>query len=127
MDANLSAAVSAGVVATMADGETYTFARATPRILAELGSWHRAKTGQNGFGWTTIEDCIGLVRTIEGMEWIAWRCACENHPEVRKAGQGAFTRATNDFALLVKLCAELTDYPDPDEGTAPGNEDGGTV
>ena len=127
MNTNLSAAVSAPVTATMADGQTYTFARATPRILAELGSWHRASNGQNGFGWTTIEDCIGLVRTIEGMEWIAWRCASEHHPEVKKAGANAFRAATNDFALLVNLCGLLTDYPDPDEGTKPGNEESGTA
>jgi hypothetical protein len=118
MEASLTAAVGSPVVATMADGQTYTFERATPRILAELGSWHRAQTGGTGDGWTSITDAIELVRTIEGMEWLAYRCAHKHHPEVKKRGPMAFRAATNDFALLTRLCEELTDYPDPQEGDA---------
>lgn len=119
-------AVGAPIVATMADGQTYTFSRATPRILAELGSWHRAQTDGNGGGWSSIEECYRLVQTIEGMEWLCWRCAAENHPDVKRAGLMGFRKATNDFALLVKVSGELTDYPDPIEGTGPGKPEGET-
>lgn len=116
VNVSLAAAVGSPVTAVMADGQTYTFERATPRILAELGSWYRAQSGEDGRGWTSIADAIALVRTIEGMEWLAWRCAHKHHPEVKQAGPMAFRAATNDCALLIKLCEELTDYPDPIEG-----------
>lgn len=121
---NFSAAVGGPITARMADGNVYTFSRATPRILAELGSWARSQQGGNGREWTTIEDAVRLVRTMEGMEWLAWRCACEHHPDVKQRGPMGFRAATNDFAVLTTLVNELTDYPDPE--TDPPAGEGGT-
>jgi hypothetical protein len=122
MSVHLSAAVGSPVIATMSDGKTYTFERATPRILAELGSWYRAQSGVAGGGWTSIEDAIKLVRTLEGMEWLAWRCACKHHADVKQRGPMGFREATNDFSILTALANELTDYPDPERTENPRQE-----
>lgn len=126
MSSDLSNAVSAPVMMQLADGETYTFSRATPRIMAELGSWYRASRNGDGFEWTSIDECVRLAQTIEGMEWLAWRCACEHHPEVKQRGHKAFRSLTNDFGVLTNLIARITDFPGEEDGPT-GNTDGGTA
>lgn len=122
---SLEAVAAPPVVATMADGVQYAFSRATPRILSELGSWWRAQTGRGqSRDWLTLQQTLDLVRSIEGMEWLAWRCAAELDPAIKSAGPSPFRVATNDYAMLVSLAEILTDYPDPKKsGGSPGNVD----
>jgi hypothetical protein len=115
----LEAHVGGPVTAKLLDGSVVQLERVTPSMLVELGSFHRAMTGQ-GASWLTLDECMALVQTIEGMRWLAWRCAVKYQPEYQgEAGRHKFGPLVEDFHLLTSLVAELTAMPEPEDGADP--------
>lgn len=111
---SFEAHVGGPVTAKLLDGELRHFQRMTPKMLVELGSYNRAMTG-GGRGWLSIDACMDLVSTIEGMRWLAWRCVVAAHPEFAgDAGRERFYPLIEDFALLSDLVGRITALPDSD-------------
>lgn len=109
---SLEAYAGGPVTAKMTNGQVMQFERVTPSILVELGSYHRALTGK-GQGWLTLDDCMALVTTVEGMRWLCWRCAVKYQPEYAgDAGREKFKPLLEDFNLLTGLASELTTFPE---------------
>ena len=106
--------VGGPVAFKLLDGQLRYFERMSPKILIELGSYNRAMTG-GGKGWLSIDQCMDLVTTIEGMRWLAWRCVVAAHPEFAgDAGRERFYPLVEDFALLSNLVGQITAMPESD-------------
>jgi len=87
-------------------------------MLVELGSYNRAMTG-GGRGWLTIDQCMDLITTLEGMRWLAWRCVVAAHPEFAgDAGREKFLPLVEDFKLLTELVGQITAMPEADPPAA---------
>lgn len=111
---SFEAHVGGPVAAKLLDGELRYFERMTPKILIELGSYHRAMTG-GGRGWLTIDQCMDLITTLEGMRWLAWRCAVKAQPEFAgDAGRERFMPLIEEFGLLTELVGQITAMPEAD-------------
>lgn len=103
-----------------ANGRVFTFDRVTPRMLVELGSHARATGGIDGKGWLTIEQCMSLAETFEGMRWLAWRAAKPHHPEFAAIERReAFYEAIDDMTLLATIVRRLCDFGGDDDGNPP--------
>ena len=108
----LEAHASGPVAAKLTDGVIYQFQRVTPTILIELGSYHRAVTA-GGSRWLSLDECMLLVQTVEGMRWLAWRCAVKSHPEFAgEPGRHKFTPLLEDFGLLCDITGAITAQDD---------------
>jgi len=111
---SFEAHVGGPVTFKLLDGEVRHFQRMTPKMLIELGSYNRAMTG-GGRGWLSIDQCMDLITTIEGMRWLAWRCVVQAHPEFAgDAGRERFLPLVEDFNLLSGLVNEITAMPEAD-------------
>lgn len=106
------------------DENVYTFSRVTPTILSELASYAR------GIGaipserkWLRVEDALDLLDTIEGMRWVAYRCASEHTPGFQGArGRARFESLTDDFGVLASLIAAIANVGDEGSEEAEGSD-----
>jgi hypothetical protein len=120
---SFEAHVGGPVAFKLLDGQLRYFERMSPKILIELGSYNRAMTG-GGKGWLSIDQCLDLITTVEGMRWLAWRCAVKAQPEFAgDAGRERFYLLIEDFHLLSSLVSHIAAMPNADpqagaEGTA---------
>jgi len=109
-------ATSDFVVMKLGDGREYTLERCTPNILIELGMQAKAANGLNGNAWLSFEDCLKLIKTIEGMKWLTYRCACKHHPDVRRNGPVGFEKAVSNLSILIKAVDLITEIEPVNSG-----------
>lgn len=115
----IEAAAGQPIMARVGSGQVLQFDRISASILVQLGSYHRAVTGR-GASWLTLDECMQLVQTIEGMQWLAWRCAVRMQPEFSgDAGRAKFMPLVDDFQLLTELVGAITQMPEAGAGADP--------